>query len=41
VPLVIGQHQLTVDPGAHDASVAPHCTYLIPCSRDFFTVLRR
>lgn len=36
LPLVTGQTQTVVSP-----SVAPHCTYLIACSRDFFTVLTR
>ena len=41
VPLVVGQRQLRHDPGLTNPSIAPHCTYLVPCSRDFFTVLAR
>jgi hypothetical protein len=41
VPLVVGQRELRHDPALTNPSVAPHCTYLLPCSRDFLTVLAR
>ena len=41
LPLMIGQRQLRHDPGLANPAIAPHCTYLLPCSRDFFTVLAR
>jgi hypothetical protein len=41
VPLVVGQRQLLHDPARFDPAIAPHCTYLSACSRDFFTVLLR
>ena len=41
VPLVAGQRQLLHDPAKFDPAIAPHCTYLSACSRDFFTVLLR
>lgn len=41
LPLVAGQRQLLHDPAKFDSAIAPHCTYLSTCSRDFFTVLLR
>ena len=41
LPLVLGQRQLAVDPATSRSSVAPHCDYVRPCNRDFFTVLAR
>lgn len=36
IPLVIGQTQ---PPGTASLFEAPHCTYTLPCARDFFTVV--
>jgi hypothetical protein len=41
LPLVRGQTQLRHDPGARNPNIAPHCTYLTVCTRDFFTILAR
>ena len=41
LPLAVGQRQLLHDPGLTNSTIAPHCTYVLPCTRDFFTVLAR
>jgi hypothetical protein len=38
LPLVVGQTQ---GPGYPSGGPVPHCTYVLPCPRDFFTVVLR